>query len=123
MNIDRTVCKSIRDDVQAALDKVGKKYGVALPMGRISFSTTTVRFGVKGVSVGKAGVTVSKDAVLEADFKRNFSDGTKGIGDTFMSNGSKFTIIGSKSNRPKYPIIATGVRGGRYKFQRNVVGL
>jgi len=123
MEINKTVCKSIREDIQSALDKVGKKYGVALPVGGIKYTTDSIRFGVKGLSIGEAGAKVSPNAALEVDFKKNFAGAKKGIGDTFTRGGSQFTIVGSKSSYSKYPIIATGARGGKYKFARDVIGL
>jgi len=121
MKINKLTCQKIRQEAQAALDAIAKKHGVALPIGNITFSPDTIRFSVKGISIGNSGAAPTKDAIMEADFNSNFSHLAKKIGDTFISGNQQFTIVGSKSRNRKYPIIAKGVNGTQYKFPTSAI--
>jgi hypothetical protein len=110
--MDKNTVKSLRTDLESALGKVAVKYGVTLPVGTITFSPSSVRFSVKGVTVKN-----KKDAAnpLAAAYAQYESKTGKKLGDTITLYGKKLTIVGAKPSNRKYPIIVEGARGGSYK--------
>lgn len=99
---NRDNLKSLRKDVQAALDEVAKKHGIKLDLGNIRF--TDSQFTSKVI-----GTVINQKAVEKAT-------GPIKMGTEFISQGRKFTVCDYKPSRWKYPFTGMSVRGARYKF-------
>lgn len=114
--ITRNIVKSLDIDINAALKQISEKYGIALNLKSIRFSSETLKISIDGV----AGGLENPNAALENDFKRNYicyGLTADALGKTFISGGQEFKIIGSKSRNSKMPIIAMKVSTGqKYKF-------
>ena len=126
MSITKTNIKSIRNDLDSALAKVGKKYGLAISTGNIRFNASELRTKITASVVDSSSVAVGvdpADAALVSDFNRNKARWgvTKNIGDTVTYGGSSYKLVGSKSSRPKYPLVVEGVQGGRYKMPLSAI--
>lgn len=122
--------KTLRNDVDAALDAVARQHGIQIELGNIRFSgsefrvtvtanTKTQASGLTQTSIPAVGIDASKidfDGVVRGNVLPVTLEGRK-----FRTGGSVFTLTGVKSRRKKYPFQGTGVRGGRYKFSKEQV--
>jgi hypothetical protein len=112
--IDRATCRNISDQAEAALKVLADELGLSLKRESSRFDplggTVTVKltFGVQNASGASQADTQAASLLgLPADC----------IGRTFRSGrGTLYTITGINMRRRKYPVSATGPRGGRYKF-------
>lgn len=117
--------KTIRQEIDNALATVAKKNGIALSIGRITYDGTSFRTKLEAAVVGAntSGVSLQEVQMKNAlrDYGSMFGVSEKDYGKTFISNGSRYTLIGLKPSRPKYPVIGMSERGARYKFPEGVL--
>lgn len=97
--------KALRVDLDSALAKVAKEYGIEISTGNISFSGSNASIKVKAAVIGDGGMVMTKEAT---DFslyaKMNGLDAK--LGDTFTYCGKTYTITGWKSRARKNPVLA-----------------
>jgi len=118
--IDNALRNQIQNDVVAALAAVAEKYGLERPMVdvRRASNGTFVRLMkldmhvkapvITGVKVTELPVTAtSGDATLMRALAR--------IGVNSTTNRKGETVLAYKPNRPKYPFVFQGPKGGRWK--------
>ena len=121
MNITHANIKTIRKDLDSALAEVGKKYGLSVSTGRITFDATSFRTKLSAAVVDKSFIAAGvkpADAAMVTAFNANKARWgvTANIGDTIHSGGRKFTLVGAKPSYRKYPLIVESARGARYKL-------
>lgn len=109
MNInsfDKSNIKSLREDINAALAEVGKKYGISLQAGNASFTATETTFkllamvGNKTISDVRAEKTAS-DLVTYATIY--FPD--LKLSATYSRGGRTYKIVGYNTRRRTAPLI------------------
>jgi hypothetical protein len=105
--------------ISQRLEQVLKEeFGITVPVtGR--FNTTQCNLKIQAKLENKAG-----ESVDEVNFKRHAV--RYGLKPTdwnraFLFNGKRFVICGLVTRRPKFPIVATGSDGKRYKFPISTV--
>ena len=122
---DKPVMRAIRADIDAALALVAGKYGIKLALaGNVSFSPTGFRGRLEGFVTEVRTLDGATVCAEEAEFRQlapMFGLEPGDYGKPFRSAGSVYVIAGIKPHRPKYPIVATGPQGGRYKFPEDAV--
>ncbi len=109
---NRANLKTLRTDIDNALEAVLAKHGLSGSIGRISFSANEFK---TRLTVG----TGSTDDTAERTFKENacrFGLTGDEFGKSFTQGSTKFTIVGMKPRNHKYPIIAENAKGTSYKF-------
>lgn len=117
----RSNCGEVRAEMEKAFEKVAKKFDLNLSFGKGRFSTNEFSLKLTLNTRSKSGEMHNQ---IENDFIVNavmYGLQASDLGRSFRSGGSQFTIIGAKPRNFKYPIIARGVRGGRYKFPADAV--
>lgn len=123
---DKTNLKSVRAEIDTALASVGKKLGIALKIGNISYSeeafhTKLEAFVVTKDASGKSPAEVKMIQELKK-YGFMFNVDESHLGKTFSSNGETFKFAGIKPSRPKYPVVGTSVRTGKsFKFREGVL--
>ena len=123
---DKTNLKSVRAEIDTALASVGKKLGIALKIGNISYSeeafhTKLEAFVVTKDASGKSPAEVKMIQELKK-YGFMFNVNESHLGKTFSSNGETFKFAGIKPSRPKYPVVGTSVRTGKsFKFREGVL--
>jgi len=122
-SLDRASVRQIADDIEIALAKVAKRYGVKIEVGNSSFSPTNCTTKINISTVAKNGTVMTKEAT---DFNRYASSfGINGykLGDTFEFRYETYKITGLKPRSRKYPLLAENVNTGKvYKFPASVIG-
>jgi hypothetical protein len=124
---DKPTLKLLRKEISSALAPIVKQYGISLEMGTIRFSSNEFRGKLTGRTNGALaslptinfGTPTSPAGVTS---KFGLENLMKHIGldpsrKHFTLQGTHYTIVDVKPSRPKWPVIAQGPRGGRYKFQ------
>lgn len=122
-SLDRSSVRMIADDIEIALAKVAKRYGVKIEVGNSSFSPTNCTTKINISTVAKNGTVMTKEAT---DFNRYASSfGITGykLGDTFEHRFQQYKIIGLKPRARKYPVLAEDVNTGyKFKFPASILG-
>jgi hypothetical protein len=106
MSITKAQLKTLRTEMQAALNKAG--LGFEFEVGNMSFSATTVNIKVAGT------VTSSDGTVVETSADRLFAQKVAALG-LKMIGAKGETLVGYQASRYKYPFSYVTVRGARYK--------
>ena len=120
-SFDRPTVKALRSDLDIALAKVAKAYGIEISTGNISFSGDNCSIKVKAAVIGADGTVMSKEATDFARYAKFDLPGVK-LGDTFMNAGVTYTITGWKSRSRKYPVTAKSSKDGKvYKVPVRMV--
>ena len=116
--MDRKTAKAMANDIEKALEKVGKKYGGAFKYngGRFCSAEGTFLPKIEFSPTNSAGVSTKAIGDLASLFGDKVTVGTK-----FVANGTTYTVTGAKLSRWKYPVSAKGPRSGMYKFPADVV--
>jgi hypothetical protein len=139
----RVSIRLLQDDINAALKTVADKHNLTIGLsGGTRFSPTQVTFS-KLIAIPKAPPTlqtsfrdsVSPTAVTKGtdpydtlesrqytNLAYTFGLKKEWLGKSFKTfQGTKYTIVGLKPSYRKYPVIAVGPQGGRYKFSADTV--
>ena len=120
-SFDRPTVKALRVDLDSALAKVAKEYGIEISTGNISFSGDNCSIKVKASVIGSDGTVMTKEATDFARYAKLHGLDAK-VGDTFMNAGVTYTITGWKSRSRKYPVTAKSSKDGKtYKVPVRMV--
>ena len=120
-SFDRPTVKALRVDLDSALAKVAKEYGIEISTGNISFSGDNCSIKVKASVINSDGTVMTKEATDFARYAKLHGLDAK-VGDTFMNAGTVYTITGWKSRSSKYPVTAISSQDGKtYKVPVRMV--
>jgi len=120
-SFDRPTVKALRVDLDSALAKVAKEYGIEISTGNISFSGDNCSIKVKASVIGDGGMVITKEATDFARYAKYELPGVK-LGDTFMNAGTVYTITGWKSRARKSPVLAkSSANGETYRVPVSMV--
>lgn len=120
-SFDRPTVKALRVDLDSALAKVAKEYGIEISTGNISFSGDNCSIKVKASVIGSDGTAITKEVTDFARYAKYELPGVK-VGDTFMNAGVTYTITGWKARSRKYPVTAKSSKDGKtYKVPVRMV--
>jgi len=111
--------KSLRVDLNSALDKVAKEYGIEITTGNISFSGNNATIKVEASVIGENGTAMTKEATDFEMYAKLHGINAK-VGDTFTHGGKVYTIEGWKSRARNQPIVV-GNGGNSYKVSIDLV--
>lgn len=105
---DKSNLTNISNEMQAALEAVGAKYGITFKRGGISYSASNFTVKVEAILEGAKPIKNSKEeAMLEIALRQyNLNK---------VSNCGEYTLVGFKTNAPKMPFIYQAKDGSRYK--------
>lgn len=105
-SFDRNTVKNLRNDIDAALAALSKKYGIEISAGNASFTSSNVTYKVQAAVKAAGGITMTKEASdfnlyanrVLADYK---------LGQTIELQGKEYVIAGWKARAQKNPVIVT----------------
>lgn len=133
--------RALRAEIDAALKQVADKHGLIMGLGNARFSPTEMHFTKLSIvpkvtptvnslqtastpSATSNGVDPYQTLEIRAFISLAFQFGLKKewLGKQFLGNGgTRYTIVGLKPSYRKYPVIAVGPQGGRYKIPADTV--
>jgi hypothetical protein len=118
---DKENLQAIRNDVNSALKAVEERYGVAFDIGRITYTSATIRTKLSGTIVGAvSGASNSVEAQLIIGLKSYgyiYGVSEKDAKKVFSANGNQYVFMGIKASSKKYPFVVKRVSDGKmFKF-------
>ena len=115
--MDRATARKLSKEMEAALQPVAKKYGLAIVGVGGTVGTTEFLAKFECCEVSSDGVAQTKERSDFTDQATFFGLQASDLDRTFVSQGNEFRIVGLKPGRSKYPIIGERLADGkRYKF-------
>lgn len=118
---DRQKVRDIRDQLNELLESYSKKWGVAMSVGRCTFTPDNITFKLQIAAIGEHGEVKTQEA---EDFKFcAFKYGLKpeDLGKKFQYAREEYTIIGCKPRSYRFPILAKRQDGVTIKFPADSV--
>ena len=116
--IDKNMLAQVRIDLNAALAIVGKKHGIDMTIGSISYSANS--FSTKISAVSKDVVpaeTVGGVSIDNVKWKKNFLDYARtygltpnDLGRTFTSRGIQYALVGARP-KARLPLVGKQING------------
>ena len=111
-NFDRVAAKKIREEIDLALEGVGKKYNIDIHAGSCRFSEIEMSYKLK-VQVKDVAAVEEKNAKEWARSCEIRGFAVEDLGKTFMSRGSEYEITGLELGRRKYDLKAKKLDNGK----------
>jgi len=120
-SFDRPSVKALRTDLDIALAKVAKAYGIEISTGNISFTGETATIKVNAGVIGSNGTVVTKEALAFNQYKRLAGLEALNLGDSINIQGEQYTITGYKPRSKKSPVCIENAKGQGYKVSVDMI--
>ena len=112
---NRANIKGLRNEIDEALDRVAKKYGITISAGNCTFSGNEANFKLKLNTIGEGGTVITRES-QNWDFYKNRTQCTHlNVGDKITIQGNPYTLTGYNTRARKAPIQFKDSRGNGYK--------
>jgi hypothetical protein len=107
--------KMIQYDLKDAFAEIGKKHGLQLVMGTMTYNELYFTMPVKGRFLDALGSTEAADKEEFELYARKFGLDPKLFGQTINTGLKSYKIVGIAPKARKYPVMAEA-QGKRYKL-------
>lgn len=119
-NIDREAMVLIQSDLRDAIAAVARKHGLSTPTidlrrDRAGSFVRLMKFDMRVMDAAAKAEVVNATKSFSTDVSPDLARALKKIGVTKTTNSKGQRIVAYKSNRPKYPFVYQGPKGGRWK--------
>ena len=105
----------LRSEIDKALDRVAKEYGITISAGNCSFSGNEANFKLKLNTIGEGGTVITRESKMWNLYKSRTNCSHLNVGDTIIIQGNPYTLSGYNTRARKAPINFTDSRGNGYK--------
>ena len=105
----------LRSEIDKALDRVAKEYGITISAGNCSFSGNEANFKLKLNTIGEGGTVITRESKMWNLYKSRTNCSHLNVGDTITIQGNPYTLSGYNTRARKAPINFTDSRGNGYK--------
>jgi len=119
MDINRAMLNRLRTDLNIALNEIGRKHGVSLSIGSISFTTDRFTCRLTGEN-GQSG-DPNKARAQFAKYAPLYGFSADDYGKKFTVGSDTYFVVSLNPARPKYPVVCERDNGTRYKFPVDAV--
>ena len=120
---NRPNIKGLRNEIDEALDRVAKRYGITISAGNCTFSGNEANFKLKLNTIGEGGTIITQES-QNWDFYKNRTECSHlNIGDTITIQGGRYTLTGYNTRARKAPIQFKDSRGNGYKCSIQMLNL
>jgi len=113
----------LRNEIDKALDRVAKQYGITISAGNCSFSGNEANFKLKLNTIGDNGTVITRESQMWDLYKSRTNCSHLSIGDKITIQGNSYTLSGYNTRARKAPINFTDSRGNGYKCSINMLNL
>ena len=120
---NRANIKGLRNEIDEALDRVAKKYGITISAGNCTFSGNEANFKLKLNTIGDNGTVITRESQMWDLYKSRTNCSHLSIGDKITIQGNSYTLSGYNTRARKAPINFTDSRGRGYKCSINMLNL
>lgn len=107
MKITQEFIRDLRDELNAAVAKVGEKHNLAIRFENAKYDDSSIDFNVKTVVLGE-GETNMEEALFR-QYAPLFGFREKDYGKVFFYGENKFKLIGFNPKARKYPVLARDI--------------
>lgn len=118
--ITKELLREMRDDIDRALEEIGRQYGVVFKAGNARFTSSVATFKLEAATIDAEGSVVTKEA---DDFKMMavmYGLKPEDLGREFWIGSRKYKLVGLKRSARAYPILAER-DGQRFKLPAEAV--
>ncbi len=120
---NRANIKGLRNEIDEALDRVAKRYGITISAGNCTFSGNEANFKLKLNTIGEGGTVITQES-QNWDFYKNRTECSHlNIGDTITIQGGRYTLSGYNTRARKAPIQFKDSHGNNYKCSINMLNV
>ena len=113
----------LRNEIDKALDRVAKEYGITISAGNCTFSGNEANFKLKLNTIGDNGTVITRESQMWDLYKSRTNCSHLSIGDKITIQGNSYTLSGYNTRARKAPINFTDSRGRGYKCSINMLNL
>ena len=120
---NRPNIKGLRNEIDEALDRVAKKYGITISAGNCSFSGNEANFKLKLNTKGTDGTVISNESRYWDIYKSRTNCSHLNVGDKITIQGGTYTLTGYNTRARKAPIQFKDSHGNNYKCSINMLNV
>jgi hypothetical protein len=113
MDIDRTILRLIRADIEAALAPIAKQYGIEIKAGGGTFEPKRFTLKIEGAVPGDNGQIVHREAEDFTRYATHVGLKPEHLGQTVVLMGTSYKIAGLRLKASKNNILLEPTRGGK----------
>jgi hypothetical protein len=117
---DKPAVRTLRDQIQAALDELGEQLDVEIKLGSATFTSDNITFKMEVASLNDDGEAISR---MVTDFQRMagiYGLNQDDLNREFTMRGNTYKLVGAVPRRSKYPLVCEA-NGKRFKFAPETV--
>tara|TARA_R100001163_G_C4995134_1_gene146301 strand:+ start:78 stop:476 length:399 start_codon:yes stop_codon:yes gene_type:complete len=120
---NRPNIKGLRNEIDEALDRVAKKYGITISAGNCSFSGNEANFKLKLNTKGTDGTVITQESMNWDIYKSRTNCSHLKVGDKITIQGDTYTLTGYNSRARKAPIQFKDYKGNGYRCSIQMLNL
>ena len=108
---NRPNIQGLRNEIDEALDRVAKKYGITISAGNCSFSGNEANFKLKLNTKGTDGTVITQESMNWELYKSRTNCSHLKVGDRITIQGGTYILTGYNTRARKAPIQFKDVHG------------
>ena len=120
---NRPNIKGLRNEIDEALDRVAKKYGITISAGNCSFSGNEANFKLKLNTKGTDGTVITDESRYWDMYKSRTNCSHLKVGDKITIQGGTYILTGYNTRARKAPIQFKDSHGNNYKCSINMLNV
>ena len=120
---NRPNVQGLRNEIDEALDRVAKKYGITISAGNCSFSGNEANFKLKLNTKGTDGTVITDESRYWDMYKSRTNCSHLKVGDKITIQGGTYILTGYNTRARKAPIQFKDSHGNSYKCSINMLNV
>lgn len=113
---DRSSCRLLREEIDAALIPVADKFGISFKGGPIRFSSDNMTIKIEAATKDSDGQVNSKEKTNFDLYGKSYGFEPEDFGAAFKLRGESYEIIGLTPRSRKFPVLGKRTDGKVFKF-------
>lgn len=118
---DRAKVRDVRERLTQSLEQTAKVMGVAIKVGRATFSDNNITFKVEVAAIGEDGEVQSREAENFKLYAYRYGLKPEDLGKTFQYGRREYTIVGCSPRSYRFPILVKREDGVTVKVPGDTV--
>ena len=115
---------NLRNEINAALSSIEKKYGIKLNAGNASFSGNECTYKLKANTIGDGGTVITRESTNWDFYKSRTNCSHLNVGDRIKIQGADYILTGYNTRAKKAPIQFKSIDGrNHYKCSINMLNM